>query len=256
MSEFNENDKGVQCEESTEPIANNKTYIVTLIDKSGSMSSQGDAPAKRLTGFITDQKGDVIADVWTFSAHDTCNKIANMIPSSQVNISQEDMMPDGSTAFWSSCCTVIDDMCINIEKMEERPATIILVLYTDGCENDSRNEYKGMNGMNITKNKILLIQTRYNAIVYLLGANINSKEVGGGIGILPAYCIDYHHSAGGCTNVFRSASDAVTRLRSVNTNEERLTVAGFNEVERTSSLACPDNNEQPEPFTPRLLRRS
>ena len=258
MSDFNENNKRVRFDNmaplnmaplNMEP--NNNTYIVTLVDKSGSMASQGDAPAKRLSGFITDQKGDVFADVWTFSAHNTCKKIICMKPSSEVNISQEDMYPDGSTAFWSSCCTVIDDMVQNIKNMTTIPNAIILVLYTDGMENDSRDEYMGENGKNITKNKIELLQTKYNAIVYLLGANINSKEVGGSIGILPSYCIDYHHSANGCTNVFRSASDAVTRLRSVNKNEDRLYAAGFNDMERISSIACPNNT-----YSPSQLRRT
>ena len=235
----------------TNTNTNNTTYIVTLVDKSGSMASQGEAPAKRLCGFITDQKGDVTADVWTFSGHDTCKKIVNNKPSSEVIITQEDMSPDGSTAFWSSVCTVIDDMKINIMGMPEKPNTTILVLYTDGHENDSRGEYSGSNGMKITKNKIMEIQTKYNTIVYLLGANINSKEVGGSIGILPDYCIDYHHSEAGCTNVFRSASDAVTRLRSVNTNEERMHAARFSQLERTTSIQSPD-----EVTLPYGLRRS
>ena len=217
-------------------INNNNTYIITLVDKSGSMESQGDAPAKRLNEFITDQKGDVTADVWTFSAHDTCKNIICNKPASEVKITQGDMTPDGSTAFWSSVCTVFDSTISRIDKMEIKPNTLIFVLYTDGMENDSRGEYAGNNGRLLTKKKIEYVQTKYNAIVYLLGANICSKDVGGSIGIPPEYCIDYHHSANGCTNVFRSASDAISRLRSTNVYEDRKSMAGFREVERTISM--------------------
>ena len=222
------------------PIYNNNTYIVALIDKSGSMSSQGTAPASKLNGFITDQVGDVTADVWTFSSHDTCKKIITMMPSIKVNITQEQMYPSGSTAFWSSVCCVIDDMISTISNISIMPKTIILVLYTEGMDNDSRDEYNGNNGCILTKNKIENIKLQFNTIVYLLGANINSKELGKSIGISPEYCIDYHHSEEGCTNVFTSASNSVKRLRSSyrmdSTVESRKEASQFTNEERLFSI--------------------
>ena len=217
---------------------NTNTYIVTVIDTSGSMSSQGTATASKLNGFITDQVGDVIADVWTFSSNDTCKKIINMTPSKNVNITQEQMHPDGSTAFWSSVCCVIDDMITTIKNLPIMPSTIILVLYTDGIDNDSRNEYTGINGTILTKNKIENIKSQFNTIVYLLGANINSKELGKSIGILPEYCIDYHHSEQGCANVFNSTSNSIKRLRS-SCPVDRIESSQFTNEERNVSINVP-----------------
>jgi hypothetical protein len=221
------------------PLDSTKTKIVILADVSGSMESMGSIPQIKINEFVKEQKGDVLVDVWTFN--ERCKNIYTNIKSSDFNLLSTDLKPDGSTALYESACTVIDRTGDLLKEMKEyRPGFVIFVIFTDGMENASTGIYSGESGRILLKQKIEHQQTKYNWTFFFLGANIDAIGTGESIGIQPELCINYQSSKDGCNNVFRSASNAVSRLRSTNPSCDKSTsvkFAAFTDCERYESMA-------------------
>jgi hypothetical protein len=227
------------------PIDTTKTKIVILADTSGSMSVMGSTPQTKINDFVREQKGDVLVDVWTFNTD--CTNIYKNVKSSEFNILSTDLSPDGSTALYSSACKVIDKTGEDLLNMTDyRPGFVIFVIFTDGEENASRDIYRGEAGRQLLKSKIEHQQTVYNWTFFFLGANIDAINVGSNIGIQPELCINYTGSSAGCRNVFDSASNAVSRLRSSNPTDDRQTSiqrSGFTNNERIESMIVSGKHE-------------
>ena len=216
-------------------IDNSKTKIVILADTSGSMASMGSTPRKKINDFIKEQTGDVTVDMWVFS--DSCNQIYKNIKSNEFNLNSHDLQTNGSTSLYQSACYVIDVTGDDLAKMiEYRPGHIIFVIFTDGEENASTGIYQGENGRLLLKQKIEHQQEVYKWTFFFLGANIDAIHTGESIGISRQTCINYSADIKGCENVFRSASNAVTRLRS---NDKHV---AFTDEERSSSVMPIENN--------------
>ena len=231
------------------------TSVYILLDKSGSMITLNpENTAKQVTDLVQEQRGGkVTVTAATFS--DTYNVIKTNVEGKDFQISAADIHPDGPTALQQSLCRLIDDAGHELSLMTDmRPGRVIVIVLTDGAENASQDEYAGEPGRLKLSEKIKHQQDVYNWIFYFLGTNIDAINTGKSYGIDKRTCINYANSQMGCTNVMRSASQALNRVRFTNltvsstgansdsysdsyTNarEELLNTGGFTQEERVFS---------------------
>ncbi len=220
------------------------TYVAVLIDTSGSMQALNPAnTSKQLTGLIREQTGGKV----TVTAARFSEKYEVFIKnkaSIEVNIAVEDITPLGPTALYESFCKIIDDTTDSINNFTDvKPGKIVIIVLTDGEENSSKGEYSGKTGLNILTKKITEKQEQ-NWLFYFLGTNIDAIKMGASFGISKETCINYGNNQEGCTNVIRSTSQALSRMRSEKTpmtREQLINTGAYTNNERITSL-CPENN--------------
>lgn len=215
------------------------TYVSVLIDTSGSMQELNPAnTSKQLTGLIREQTGGKV----TVTAARFSEKYEVFIQNklaSEVNIAEEDIKPMGSTALYESFCKIIDDTsdCLN-NFTDVKPGKIVVIVLTDGEENASKGEYSGKTGLSILTKKITEKQEQ-NWLFYFLGTNIDAIKMGSKFGITPQTCINYGNNQAGCTNVIRSTSHALSRMREQKTpmtREQLINTSAYTNNERVSSI--------------------
>jgi hypothetical protein len=225
------------------PLNDEWTQIYILLDKSGSMLQLNpENTSKQVTGLVREQTGGKVSvTAATFS--DKYEVIKTNVNGREFELTPNDIRPDGPTALQESLCRLIDDAGTELNSMTiERPGKVVVIVLTDGEENASRGDYSGEPGRIKLAEKIKLQQEVYNWIFYFLGTNIDAIKVGKSYGIDQRTCINYNNSQNGCTNVMRSASHALNRVRfapslatpGMNRNE-MLNTAGFTQLERTIS---------------------
>ncbi len=215
------------------------TYVGVLIDTSGSMQALNpENTSKQLTGLIKEQTGGKVTVTVSRFSNNYEVFIKNK-EASEVNITVEDIKPAGMTALYESFCKIIDDTteCIN-NFTDIKPGKIVIIVLTDGEENASKSEYSGKSGLEILTKKITEKQEQ-NWLFYFLGTNIDAIKMGTGFGISQQTCINYGNSQEGCTNVIRSTSQALSRVRfqkTPMTRQELIHTSAYTNNERISSI--------------------
>jgi hypothetical protein len=225
------------------PLNDDWTQIYILLDKSGSMINLNpENTSKQVTGLVREQTGGrVTVTVARFS--DQYEVIKSNVNGGDFEITPNDICPNGPTALQESLCRIIDDAGAELNQMtNERPGKVVVIVLTDGEENASQGNYAGESGRRMLSEKIKHQQEVYNWIFYFLGTNIDAIKVGKSFGIDQRTCINYNSSQNGCTNVMRSASHALNRVRfapSLATpgmnRDTMLNTGGFTQLERTIS---------------------
>jgi hypothetical protein len=229
------------------PLNQDWTKVYILLDKSGSMFSLNpENTSKQVTGLVHEQTGGRVS-VTAVAFSDSYHKIRDNVNGKDFNINAEDIRPDGSTALQESLCRLIDEAGVELSNMtDERPGKVVFIVLTDGEENASQGEYAGEPGRHKLAEKIKHQQEVYNWLFYFLGTNIDAIKVGTRYGIDQRTCINYHSSQQGCTNVMRTTSYALNRVRfSMPTpvgvgRDEMMNTAGFTQTERFVSIRADD----------------
>ena len=214
----------------------NKTHMVIVADISASMSSMGNIPSIKLNEFLQEQKGDVTVDGWIFN--DNYRLLFEDVKASEAVI--ENLRPYGGTALYSSLGHIIDKTGEKLANITDvRPGRVIFVIYTDGQENESKDEYYGEAGRLLVKSKIEHQQSVYSWVFMFLGSNIDAEENGMSIGITRQTCINYKSSENGYDAVFRCASQAVDRFRNIDplaNHNDVIKHVAFTDNDRFSSM--------------------
>lgn len=119
-------------------------------------------------------------------------------------------VPRGSTALYDAIGRSVNDLGAQLSKMneEDRPQRVVVVIYTDGEENASR-EYT----LEQVKSMITHQQDVYNWQILFLGAGLD-KEVGLSMGIRSSFSVSVKD---GACNI-KAASRAVTAYSSGKTS--------------------------------------
>ncbi len=174
----------------------NKTEIVIVLDRSGSMATMKADMEGGFKTFLNEQKklsGECYLTLFRF---DSVYEAINIH-----NINEVIIEPRNSTALIDAIGNAVVETGQRFAKMDEqdRPQNVIFVTITDGEENASR-EYK----LDQVKDMVKLQTDTYKWRFVFLGAGIDSIKVGAGFGFAAGTSMDYNK--GGSTDMFRSLS--------------------------------------------------
>jgi uncharacterized protein YegL len=187
-----------------------KTEIIIVLDRSGSMGSVKQDMEGGLKSFLEDQKkvpGSCKVSLYTFdTVHETVFEGVNIKKVPAIVLE-----PRGGTALWDALGTAIDRTSERILTIPEakRPASVIFLVITDGQENSS-TKYK--------KDQVKqLVQVHERAakwsFVYL-GSDVNTANDAQAIGINMNAL--YTGTTKGVNNMYSHVSNAVSCARSAN----------------------------------------
>lgn len=115
--------------------------IIAILDKSGSMAPVANDVIGGWNGFLESQTGQLYESLVTLVLFDhTYELVHNGVALSDVPpLTAETYRPSGMTALYDAVGRTIADVQARIDKTpeDERPERVMLVVYTDGCENTS-----------------------------------------------------------------------------------------------------------------------
>lgn len=203
----------------------NLTEIVFILDRSGSMSGlESDTIGGFNSMIAKQQKEEGEAIVSTVLFDDETDVIHDRVAIGEVKkLTEEDYYVRGCTALLDAVGGAIHHIG-NVHKYareEDRPAKTLFVITTDGLENASRHySFKDV------KKLIKRQQEKYNWEFLFLGANIDSIEVAGNMGISRDRAANYNCDEIGTVLNYQVLEAAVTRVRKCNAADMAMTFAG------------------------------
>jgi hypothetical protein len=181
------------------------TDITVVLDRSGSMSSIKDDAEGGLNTFIKEQAKQPGSALFTLVQFDTEYEFVHRaVPISEVPHCT--LVPRGATALLDAVGRAIIETGDRLKNINEndRPGLVIIVILTDGLENQSRE---------FTKDKVKEMIKQQSEVykwqfVYL-GANQDAFAEAGGIGIAASSSANYVQAGA----AFTATSGNVTRMR-------------------------------------------
>lgn len=185
----------------------NKTLIAALLDRSGSMCAIRSDVEGGFTAFIDEQRkvrGECRVTLAQFN--DSFEVVYTDKPLNEVPPLRLD--PRGCTALMDAMGRFITETGERLAALpeDERPATVILAVMTDGLENSSKEW-----GREAIRKLVEQQTAEYGWQVLYMGANQDAVEVGGGIGVSAANSITF--KAGNAASVLRSTAVNVAAYR-------------------------------------------
>lgn len=193
---------------------NNLTEMVFILDMSGSMARLTDDTIGGYNSLIQQQReeaGDanittVLFDDRYIMLHDR-QDIKNV-----KKLTRNEYLPYGCTAMLDAVGKTINHIGQKLSETPEddRPGKVIVTIVTDGYENASR-EFT----FDMVKEMITHQKEKYNWIFMFIGANIDTMEVSGNLGIDANLSASYTYSEQGISSVYSSVSKSVAYARGV-----------------------------------------
>lgn len=192
----------------------NLTEMVLILDMSGSMSPLTSDTIGGYNTLINQQKNEpgdakvttVLFDNRYIMLHDHVD--IKDVP----EMTTKEYMPCGMTAMLDAIGLTINSVGQRLANTpeEERPEKVIFTIITDGYENASREfTYPKI------KEMIEHQRNKYSWIFTFIGANIDTAEVGGNLGIDAKLSKTYTASKEGTESVFMATSKAMSYTRGV-----------------------------------------
>ena len=205
----------------------NKTELVFIIDRSGSMGGLESDTIGGFNSLIEEQKelkGDVTVSTVLFdNRHEV---IHNRIDMREINpLTRKEYYVRGTTALLDaigrSIRKIHEVYCETLK--EERPAKLMFIITTDGFENASREfTYTKV------KRKIEEMKCKYNWEFIFIGANIDAVREAKRFGISEERAVRYHADKQGTKKNYKAMGKAVGSYRTESELDENWKI----EVER------------------------
>lgn len=231
----------------------NKTLIVVVLDRSGSMHSVRDATIEGLNAFITSQyKAPGEAEMTLVQFDDRYEVNYEFRPISTVeHLDRETYVPRGMTALLDAVGRTVDTVGKKLADMpeSERPGKVIFVIQTDGEENRSVKYSRELVFDMITRQREV-----YSWEFLFLGANQDAIATATSMGMLRSSGVSYNHdsvssskafrTAGLYSTVSRSGGDAPVAVAAVALalKDDSVSVADFEALAQTT-LSTPDDSK-------------
>lgn len=165
----------------------NLTWIVFLLDRSGSMQSMKSDVEGGFAAFIEEQKKVDGACAVTLAQFDDSYEV--VYTDKPLNEVQElDLRPRGMTALLDSMGRVITDTKSRIKALpkDSRPGSVIMAIMTDGLENSSREWTR-----DAIKSLVKKHTAKHDWQFLYMGANQDAIEEGSKIGVSAANSMTY-----------------------------------------------------------------
>lgn len=250
----------------------NLTDITIVLDKSGSMAGTRQATIDGFNEFIDDQRevpGEANVSLVQFGSAYTPDYTAQPIANVQ-DLSHSTYNPnEGSTRLYDSVCRAIDETGQRLAAMDEaqRPGKVIMVIYTDGLENDSRQFNE-----NDVKQRIEHQRETYKWEFLFLGANQDAMLSATRIGIDSGKAMTYATTSRGIGASYKSLANTVSLMRSAHdaadmtcfnfcasdyaAQDAELTMQGSSITNANSSANISSSTSKSEPSSTSLTRKT
>ncbi len=193
-------------------MANNITEMVFILDRSGSMNPLTDDTIGGFNSMIAkqkDEKGE--AKVTTVMFNNYSETVHDRIDIHDVpELTRKTYCPGGSTALIDAIGGTIDHIS-KIHKYirpEDVPEHTIVVITTDGCENSS-HKYSASD-----VRKTIEERQKEGWEFIFLGANIDSVETAGRLGIHEEMAVNYRCDTVGTRINYECINEALRNVRS------------------------------------------
>lgn len=183
------------------------THLSMLLDRSGSMQSIKAATIAGFDEFMLEQRGVTGRCTVTLAQFDSdyeevyADRDIATVPSL-------DLQPRGTTALLDSIARLVHSTSVRLAQLPEdqRPATVIVGIMTDGHENASK-EYTHA----AIKTLVTERETEFGWTFLYMGANQDAIEVGESIGVSRERSLTYEGASAGAA--YGAASASMARLR-------------------------------------------
>lgn len=189
----------------------NKTLIIVVLDRSGSMESVRNDTIGGYNTFLAEQKkqpGDCELFLARFDhEYEIVHDNVNIASAPELNT--ETFVPRGSTALYDAVGRTINAVGATLSKKpeNERPGKVVFAIITDGHENASK-EFSHQKISQMIKQQT----EKYSWKFTYLGATLDAKEIALDLGI--ASSLRYGNNMLGSQAVFKAFSSANVRMRS------------------------------------------
>ena len=189
------------------------TYLIFVIDRSGSMASIRDDMIGGFNTFIKTQKDAKLGDCKVF-AYKFDNIYETMFEDIDINdvpqLDRNTYVPRDMTALYDAVATTIDSIGTRLAAMkeEDRPEKVLVVTITDGEENASRK----FNQQNVA-DRIKTQREQFNWDFAYIGANQDSWQVGSSIGYQAGTTLDYVADSQGTAFAFQKLCASTSNYR-------------------------------------------
>lgn len=189
------------------------TYIIFVIDRSGSMSSIKADMIGGFNSFIKAQRDANIGDcrVFAYQFDTEYSTIYENLDLTKVpDLTDKSYQPRGGTALYNSLGKTIVDIGAKLAALpeSERPKKVLVVSITDGEDNSQLDNFKDTWQYNNTKVKEMVVHqaTVYKWDFAYIGANQDAWAVGGSMGVANNlnYVADSHGTAAAFSNLTKS----------------------------------------------------
>jgi uncharacterized protein YegL len=194
----------------------NKTSILLILDRSGSMQGLHSDLVNGINRFIEDQKqitGECNVSVIAFDTQ--IEEVLWEVPLGYVPTfnTKDHFVPRGGTALYDATAHGIDKLGEHLSKLpeEERPEKVIVLIYTDGEENSSRKV-----NSEILKQKIEHQTNAYSWVFVYLGANQDAVLNASNIGISASNSLTYSNNSTGMLYAYSGMSIMTSGCRTNN----------------------------------------
>jgi uncharacterized protein YegL len=200
-------------------ITGEKTLIVSVLDRSGSMGIDGFIyeAIGSYNKFLGDQKKlKDEAYMTTILFDDHYEKLFSNVPVPEVEeFTYETWTPRGMTRLRDAIGKTINTVKDDISKMKkkDRPDKVIVVIVTDGGENDSR-EFESQQVKDMTAE----CEKEHWTFIYL-GADQDAFAEGTGVGVRAGNTLNFSKDSAGMDNVNVTLTNAVSYYRSASVND-------------------------------------
>jgi hypothetical protein len=220
---------------------NEKTHIICILDRSGSMANIMSDSIGGFNEFLKQQKNLPDEATITIALFDDRYEIIY----DNIDIKEAELLtpkiwyPRGSTALYDAIGkTIYYDIAAFEKQGNEKPAKVLVCIVTDGQENSSR-EYN----LDAVKDLIKKCEKDNWNFIYL-AANQNAFEVGTSFGVAAGNTFTYTASGAGVSNMTATLNNASINYRSMTTNN-----ANFEKLSKSLIINSKDVDEDGNTLT-------
>ena len=225
----------------------NYTHIAFLLDRSGSMMSIKSDTEGGFDAYISSQRSQPGRCTVTLAQFD--NEYEEVYRGRNIgDVPKLELQPRGSTALNDSIARLVQTTGEYLAAMpeDERPATVIVGIMTDGMENASTEWNRPA-----VKALIEEQENKYDWTFSYMGANQDAIEVGGSMGIAADRSLTYGTGAGNVIAAMSAYGASSAKLRgamAAGAAPAAARAAMAYTVEQQVAAAAPE--AAPEPETP------
>jgi hypothetical protein len=226
---------------TTEEIisSNEKTHIICMLDRSGSMASIISDSIGGFNTFLQQQRALPDEATITVALFDDRYELIydNVDIKKAQDLTRAQWSPRGTTALYDAIGKTINTEKANFAKLgKEAPAKVLVVIVTDGYENASK-EYS----VDAIKKLIKDCEKEDWNFIYL-AANQDAFAVGSQFGVSAGNTFTYTASADGVMNMSTTMSNASVNYRSMSSNSADFKTRSKSLVDDKNSNISNDND--------------